>query len=65
MRWLGVTLAALGATLSLAAWVYLRDRDTADWMPPARPLARTDAAAVLTALDEGHCRAVCTFLTAR
>lgn len=61
MRWLGVTLAALTATLALAGWVYLRDRDTANWVPPTRPLARTDAAAVLTALDEEHCRAVCSF----
>jgi hypothetical protein len=59
MRWLGVTVGLLSASLGLVAWVYLRDRDTSNWRPPEAQLARADAAATLGALEGPDCRAGC------
>lgn len=42
MKWLVVTIGLLGATAALVAWIYLRDRDTANWRPPERSLAYGD-----------------------
>ncbi len=59
MRWLGVTVGLLCASACLLAWVYLRDRDTADWRPPARQLAGADARATAAALAGASCDAGC------
>ncbi len=60
MRWLGVTAGLLSASLCLVVWIYLRDRDTSNWRPPERQLARVDATAALTALSGAEpCRSGC------
>jgi hypothetical protein len=59
MRWLGLTVALLSASAALLAWVYLRDRDTADWRPPQRQLARADAQVAAAALTGASCHAGC------
>jgi hypothetical protein len=59
MRWLGVTIGLFAATLSLAAWVYLRDRDSSGSRPPERPLAHADAAAALAAVAGSGCHSGC------
>lgn len=59
MRWLGVTIGLLAASLSLVAWVYLRDRDTSGWRPPERPIALADATAALAAFAGRGCHSNC------
>jgi hypothetical protein len=59
MRWLGLTVALLSASVALLAWVYLRDRDTAGWRPPQRQLVRADARVAAAALTGASCHAVC------
>ncbi len=62
-----MTVALLGMSLSLVAWIYLRDRDP-NWQPPERQitraeeykLARADAAVTLSnALRGVECRSGC------
>ncbi len=62
-----MTVGLLGMSLSLVAWIYLRDRDP-NWRPPERPitrteelkLARADAAVTLSnALRGADCRSGC------
>jgi hypothetical protein len=60
MRWLGVTLGLLSACVGLVAWIYLRDRDTANWRLPERQLATADAARTLAAFDGADCGQRCT-----
>jgi hypothetical protein len=55
MRWLAVTIALLLACVSLGAWIFLRDRDTAGYVPADRIDAQRDAQVVLDALSGGHC----------
>jgi hypothetical protein len=59
VRWLGVTIGLLAVSLSLAAWVYLRDRETSTWHPPERPIALADATAALAAFGGGGCHSDC------
>ena len=59
MRWLGVTIGLLAASLSLVAWVYLRDRDASPWHPSERPIARADATAALAAFGGHGCYSDC------
>jgi hypothetical protein len=59
VRWLGATVALLVACTGLVAWVYLRDRRTADWRPPERQLVQADAQAALTVLGGDRCGARC------
>ena len=51
MRWLALTLALLAASAGLLAWVYLRDRDTSDWLAPERQRVHSDGWVVLTGED--------------
>src|SRR5690242_1180126 len=55
MRWLAVTIALLLACVSLGAWIFLRDRDTARWVPADRADAQRDAQLILAAMSGGHC----------
>jgi hypothetical protein len=59
MRWLAVTIGLLAASLSLAAWVYLRDRDTSGWRGPERPIALADVTAALGAFGGRGCHSAC------
>ena len=59
MRWLGVTVALLAATLALVGWVYLRDRDTANWRPPEAQAVHVDARVALAALEGPECPRGC------
>jgi hypothetical protein len=59
VRWLGVTIGLLAASLSLVAWVYLRDRDTSGWRRSERPIALADAAVALAAFGGPGCHRDC------
>jgi hypothetical protein len=59
MRWLGITIGLLAVSLSLIAWVYLRDRGTSQWRPSERAIASADATAVLAAIDGPGCHPDC------
>ncbi len=59
MRWLGVTIGLLAASLSLAAWVYLRDRETSGWRPSERSIALADATTALAAFAGRDCHSHC------
>jgi hypothetical protein len=59
MRWLGITLGLLGACVCLVGWIYLRDRDTANWRLPERQIATADAARTLAAFDGADCAQQC------
>jgi hypothetical protein len=60
MRWLGVTIGLLAASVSLVAWVYLRDRNTSQrGRGPERTVARADAAASLAVINGRGCRSDC------
>jgi hypothetical protein len=58
MRWLAVTFALLGATVALVGGVYLRDRDTSDWLPPGRLVAHHDAMSIAAEMG-GTCPRDC------
>jgi hypothetical protein len=60
MRWLAVTAVLLTLSTSLVAGIYFRDRDT-DFRPPARQLARAEAADLLAHLAvDTTCNGRCT-----
>jgi hypothetical protein len=59
MKWLGVTVGLLLASLLLVGGIYLRDRDSSPWMPPQRSLARSEAATVLASLSGPGCGERC------
>jgi hypothetical protein len=59
MRWLGLTVGLLGASLCLAGWVYLRDRDPGSWRPPEDQAAHVDARTALAALEGPVCARGC------
>jgi hypothetical protein len=58
MKWLGVTLALLGASAALVGVIYLRDRDPSDWLPPGPTVAHHDALAIAAAIG-GTCPREC------
>jgi hypothetical protein len=59
MRWLGLTIGLLCASLLLVTWVYLRDRDNSNWRPPEGQLARADARVAFAVIGGVPCRASC------
>ncbi len=59
MKWLAATLALLAASAALVAAIYLRDRDTSNWLPPQRAMAHDDALS-LAANIGGTCPRDCT-----
>jgi hypothetical protein len=58
MRWLYVTIALLATSCCLVAWIYLRDRDTANARAPEQQLARADATTANDILG-ANCRSHC------
>ena len=68
MRWLYVTLGLLAASVCLVGWIYLRDRDTSSYQPPAlteRQVAQIAATTTLTELGGGDCGADCATVLGR
>ncbi len=59
MRWLGVTVGLLTASLCLVAWIYLRDRDTSNWRLPERQIVSADATVMLDAFGGAGCGTGC------
>jgi hypothetical protein len=59
MKWLGVTLGLLAASVCLVGWIYLRDRDTSGWLPPEGRLAHADANYALAELGGQECPSHC------
>jgi hypothetical protein len=59
MKWLGLTVGLLCASLLLVGWVYLRDRDTSSWRPPEAQLARADARVAFAVIGGVRCRPGC------
>jgi hypothetical protein len=58
MRWLGLTILLLAASVALVVGIYLRDRQTSDWLPPPRNAANSD---VKTMLLQTRCGGQCTY----
>ncbi len=56
MRWLGLTVAFLAATVALLAGIYLRDRVAHPPLPHQQSVAQREAEAVLASLAGSHCQ---------
>ena len=59
MRWLAATVVLVATSLSLVAWVYLRDRGPTGSRPPERTLALSDARIVFADLGGTRCTRGC------
>jgi hypothetical protein len=58
MRWLGLTIILLAASVALVVGIYVRDRETSNWLPPQRKAANSD---VRTMLLQMRCGGQCTY----
>jgi hypothetical protein len=68
MKWLYLTLGLLATSVCLIGWIYLRDRDTSNALPPRpteRQLAQIAATTTLNELGGGDCGSGCATVLGR